>query len=136
MKLTARMFLIIAIFFFIDVPIYWWLSHDPTGTAALIMAFGLCGMIFFYLNFTVRQLAKRGIVGPEDRDDAEPHEGAGEQGFFSPHSWWPIVLAAGGAAMFTGIAVGFWLCYFAAPFFAYGVYGLVFEYYRGENKHY
>jgi hypothetical protein len=132
MKLTARIFLIIAIFFFCDVPVYWWLSHDPTGTAALIMALGMSGMIYFYLNFTVRRIGP----GPEDRDDAEPYEGAGELGFFSPHSWWPFVLAAGGAAMFLGIAVGFWLCYFAAPFMAYGVYGLVFEYYRGENKHY
>jgi len=102
------------------------------GTAALTMAFGMSGMIYFYLAFTVRRIGP----GPDDRDDAEPYEGAGEQGFFSPHSWWPIVLAGGGAAMFTGIAVGFWLCYFAAPFMAYGVYGLVFEYYRGENKHY
>jgi cytochrome c oxidase subunit IV len=132
MKLTARIFLIIAVFFFLDVPLYWWLSHDPTGTAALTMALGMCGMIYFYLDFTVRRIGP----GPEDRDDAEPHEGAGEQGFFSPYSWWPFVMAAGGAGVFAGIAVGFWLVYFAAPFFAYGVYGLVFEYYRGENKHY
>ncbi len=133
MRVTARMFLIVAIFIFLDIPLYWYLSHDPTGTAALGMALGMCGMISFYLYFTVN---RSGGPGPDDREDAEPHEGAGEQGFFSPHSWWPFVFGLGGALLFTGIAVGFWLCYFAAPFFAYGVYGLVFEYYRGENKHY
>jgi hypothetical protein len=132
MKSTSRIFLALAIFLFMVTPTYWWLSHDPTGTAELTMSFGLAGMIFFYLQFTVSRLGP----GPEDREDGEPHEGAGEQGFFSPHSWWPLVLAGAGAALFAGIAIGFWLVYFAAPFVAYGVYGLVFEYYRGENKHY
>lgn len=132
MKVTSRFFGVIAIFFLFDIVLYWYTSKDPTGTAALFMAFGMCSMISFYTGFT----AMRFQAGPDDRDDAEPYEGAGEQGFFSPHSWWPFVMALGGAAMFTGIAVGFWLCYFAAPFFAYGIYGLLFEYYRGENKRY
>jgi hypothetical protein len=126
------MFGVVAFFLLFDAPAYWYFSHDPTGTAALGMAFAMCGMIFFYLQFTSRRLG----IGPDDREDGDPHEGAGEQGFFSPYSWWPMVLAAGGAFLFLGIAVGFWLCYFAAPFVAYGVYGLIFEYYRGENKHY
>lgn len=133
MRVTARMFLIIAVFILFDIPLYWYLSHDPTGTAALTMALGLCGMISFYLYFTA---FRQGGPGPDDREDAEPHEGAGEQGFFSPHSWWPFTLGLGGAALFLGIAVGFWLCYFALPVLAFGVYGMVFEYYRGENKHY
>jgi hypothetical protein len=131
-KVTSRFFGGIAGFLFIDIIIYWFTSYDPTGTAALIMAMGMSGMISFYLWFTSRHYAP----GPDDREDGEPDEGAGEQGFFSPHSWWPFVMALGGAAMFAGIAVGFWLCYFAAPFFAYGIYGLLFEYYRGENKRY
>ena len=132
MKITSRMFGGIAFFLLIDVIVYWYMSHDPTGTAALVMALGLCGMISYYLMFTTRRIG----AGPDDRDDAEPHEGAGEQGFFSPHSWWPIVLGAAGACTFLGIAVGFWLVFFAVPFLGFAVYGLVFEYYRGENKHY
>jgi hypothetical protein len=132
MKVTARMFAGIAVFLLADVIVYWIMSHDPTGTAALVMALGLCGMIAYYLTFTARRIG----AGPDDRDDAEPHEGAGEQGFFSPHSWWPLVLAAAGACTFLGVAVGFWLVFFAVPFLGFAVYGLVFEYYRGENKHY
>ena len=132
MKLTGKMFAYICVFLALDVVVYWWTSHDPTGTAALIMATGLCGMIAFYLLFTVRRIGP----GPDDRDDAEPHEGSGEQGFFSPTSWWPLVLVLALAAAFLGVAIGFWLCFFAIPFAVFGVYGFVFEYYRGEYKHY
>ena len=132
MKVTAKMFMYMAIFLFFVILLYWWTSHDPTGTAALIMAFGLSGMISFYLMFTVRRIGP----GPDDRDDAEPHEGAGEQGFFSPTSYWPLMLCLSLATAFLGVAIGFWLCFFALPFALFGVYGFVFEYYRGENKHY
>ena len=30
---------------------------------------------------------------PEDNPDAEIYDGAGEYGFFSPHSWWPMPVA-------------------------------------------
>jgi len=132
MKVTAKMFLYMTIFLLIMIVTYWWTSHDPTGTAALVMATGLAGMISFYLFFTVRRIGP----GPDDRDDAEPHEGAGEQGFFSPTSYWPLMLCLSLATAFLGIAIGFWLVFFAAPFALFGVYGFVFEYYRGENKHY
>jgi hypothetical protein len=132
MKVTAKMFMYMAIFLFFVILLYWWTSHDPTGTAALVMATGLAGMIAFYLFFTVRRIGP----GPDDRDEAEPHEGAGEQGFFSPTSYWPLVLCLSLATAFLGIAIGFWLVFFAAPFALFGVYGFVFEYYRGENKHY
>ena len=132
MKVTGKLFAYICLFLAVMVAVYWWTSHDPTGTAALVMATGLAGMIAFYLVFTARRIGP----GPDDRADAEPHEGAGEQGFFSPTSWWPLMLCLALACTFLGVAIGFWLCYFAFPFVAFGVYGLVFEYYRGENKHY
>jgi hypothetical protein len=96
------------------------------------MATGLSGMIAFYLMFTARRIGP----GPDDRADAEPHEGAGEQGFFSPTSYWPLMLCLALACTFLGVAIGWWLVYFAAPFALFGVYGFVLEYYRGENKHY
>jgi hypothetical protein len=132
MKVTAKMFAYMCLFLVVMVGVYWWTSHDPTGTAALVMATGLSGMIAYYLYFTSRRIGP----GPDDRDDAEPHEGSGEQGFFSPTSYWPLVLCLALAFTFLGVAVGFWLMYFAAPFALFGVYGFVMEYYRGENKHY
>ncbi len=132
MKVTSKLFGFLTVFLAIMVVIYWETSHDPTGTAALIMTTGLAGLIGFYLGFTARKIAP----GPDDRADAEPHEGAGEQGFFSPTSWWPLMLCLSLACAFLGVAIGWWLVFFAVPFAAFGIYGFVFEYYRGENKHY
>ena len=67
-------------------------SHDPTGTTALALAVGLAVLTGFYLLFTGRRLPTR---GPEDDNEAEIAEGAGELGFFSPHSWWPLFIGAG-----------------------------------------
>lgn len=132
MKVTSTLFWSLAVFLVVMVVIYWETSYDPTGTAALVMATGLAGLIAFYLRFTARRIGP----GPDDRADAEPHEGSGEQGFFSPTSWWPLTLCLALACAFLGVAIGWWLVYFAIPFGAFGVYGFVFEYYRGENKHY
>ncbi len=55
-------------------------------------------------------------------------------GFFSPHSWQPLSLAIGGALAFLGIIFGWWLLYFASPIILVGLFGWVFEYYRGENQ--
>ena len=88
MKIEGWLFGSMAIFFAIVTPIYWFLSEDPTGTAALTLTFFLCPLIAYYLIFTGRRLPER----PEDRKDAEVHEGAGELGFFSPHSVWPLYL--------------------------------------------
>ena len=41
---------------------------------------------------------------PEDYDDAEISDGAGELGFFSPGSFWPILLAAAAALAAVSLA--------------------------------
>ena len=96
------------------------------------MAFGLCSLVWFYLYFTAIRIGPR----PEDRDDAEIAEMAGELGFFAPHSWWPLYTAGSAALAFMGIIFGWWLLLVAFPFGAYSVIGLVFEYYRRENNRY
>ena len=110
--------------------IYWLWSHDPTGTTALALTVGLAGLVGFYLLFTGRRVGPR----PEDDKDGEIADGAGELGFFSPHSWQPLALAVGGALAFLGIAIGWWLLYFSAPIILIGLLGWVFEYYHGENR--
>ena len=78
-----------AVFFAVTAPIYWWLTYDPTGTTALVMTFLLCALLGFYLGVVAKQIPDR----PEDRSDGEIAEGAGEQGFFPPYSWWPMFCA-------------------------------------------
>jgi hypothetical protein len=111
--------------------VYWHYSKDPTGTAALIMTIGLCALIAFYLLFTAKRIDAR----PEDDSHAEIADAAGELGFYSPYSWWPLAVAASGAFIFLGGVIGWWLVIVAVPFFAVSVWGLVFEYYRGDHAH-
>jgi hypothetical protein len=129
-KLEGWLFGGIAVFIALITPLYWFLSYDPTGTAALTLTFFLCALIAFYLIFTGRRLPPR----PEDREDAEVYEGAGELGFFSPHSIWPLYLGMAVAMAVLAVAVGWWLFVVAVPFVGAMVCLFVFEYYRGVHE--
>ncbi|GAA0630144.1 cytochrome c oxidase subunit 4 [Sporichthya brevicatena] len=131
MKVEGNLFAGIGIFLIPVTPIYWYYSEDWTGTTALTLTIGLCALIGFYLLFT----AKRIDLRPEDDPTALIEDGAGELGFFSPHSWWPLILAGAGGVATLGIVFGMWLFALAVPIFAYAVWGMVFEYYRGEHAH-
>lgn len=131
MKVGGYLFALIAVFMIPVTAVYWYFSEDPTGTTALVLTFGLCFLIAFYLLYTVRRIEP----GPEDNLDAEIEDGAGDLGFFSPHSWWPLAVAASAALAALGIVFGWWLAFVAIPFVAYAVMGFVFEYYRGHHEH-
>jgi len=130
-KSEAYMFIVLTVFFLIVTPIYWVMSEDPTGTTALALSFGLVFLLSFYLLFTANRMEPR----PEDRADGEIEDAAGEYGFFSPHSWWPLAAATAGALMFLGIVFGWWLFIIGGVFMVVSVLGMVFEYYRGEYAH-
>ena len=130
MKVEGWLFASIGIFIAVVTPLYWFLSDDPTGTAALILTFLLCALIAYYLIFTGRRLPER----PEDRKEAEVHEGAGELGFFSPHSVWPLFLGIAVALAAASVAIGWWLFVIATPLVGAMVCLFVFEYYRGVHE--
>jgi cytochrome c oxidase subunit IV len=130
-KVEGWLFAAGTFFFAAAAVIYWLLSEEPAGTAALAFTAGLSFLVGFYLLFTSRRIDPR----PEDRSDAEIVEGAGEMGFFSPHSWWPLPVAFFAAVTFTGIVVGWWLFIIGAIGGALSVIGLVFEYARGDQVH-
>ncbi|KWX00259.1 cytochrome c oxidase subunit 4 [Carbonactinospora thermoautotrophica] len=129
MKFEGNIFAIVAVFLAPVTVIYWLLSKEPVGTTALAMTFGLCFLIGFYLLFTARRIDPR----PEDDEEAEVSDGAGELGFFSPHSWWPLYLGGAAALTTMGVVFGWWLVFFTAPLLLLAVIGWVFEYYRGEH---
>ena len=132
MKVQGKMFLWLAVFILASAIVYGLWSGEPAGTTALALAFALSLMIGFYLSFT----ARRADTGAMDRADADVADDAGEVGFFSPHSWQPLTLAFGGALAFLGIIFGWWLLYFASPVIMVGIFGWVFEYYRGADQRY
>jgi hypothetical protein len=132
MKAEAWIFGICAVFVLLVTPVYWLMSEDPTGTAALTMTCLLSALIFFYLYFHASRMEPR----PEDRKDAEIADGAGELGFFPPYSWWPLWCAACLAVMVFGIAIhAWWLFIIGAIVGACALCGLIFEYYVGEHAH-
>lgn len=131
MKTETWTILGVGIFFALTAPIYWVLSKDPTGTTALTMTFLLCALLGFYLGVVAKQIPDR----PEDRSDGEIADGAGEQGFFPPYSWWPLFAAMALAVCALGIVFGWWLFIISVGFGAVMVCGWIFEYYRGVHAH-
>ncbi|MFC0597168.1 cytochrome c oxidase subunit 4 [Streptomyces palmae] len=129
MKFQGRLFIWLSVFLLVMTAVYGLWSREPAGTTALALSFGLCIMVGYYLAFTARRVD----TGAQDNKNADVADDAGELGFFSPHSWQPLSLAFGGALAFLGIVFGWWLMYFSAPIILVGIFGWVFEYYRGEN---
>ena len=131
MKVEGWLFVGCAAFFAVIDVIYWHYSKDPTGTTALALSVGLAFLTGFYLLFTGRRLPPR----PEDRPEAEVAEGTGELGFFSPHSWWPLITGLSAAVAALGAAIGWWLFLIGMLFVLLSAIGFVFEYYRGSYAH-
>ncbi len=131
MKFEGSLFIGCAIFFGAADIVYWYFSKDPTGTTALALSVGLAFLIGFYLLFTGRRLPQR----PEDNPEGEIAEAAGELGFFSPHSWWPLYLGLAAATAALGVAIGWWMFLIGLLFVFLTVIGFVFEYYRGIFAH-
>ena len=100
-----------------------WVGALGIGLAAILSAF-----LAFYLG---RVHKAQGAELPEDRLDSNIDDGDPEMGFYSPWSWWPILLAGSGALLVLGLAVGFWISFIAAALLLVAVVGWVFEYYRG-----
>ena len=73
------------------------------GVTALVMTAGLTLITGTFFRFVARRLDTR----PEDYEDAEISDGAGELGFYSPHSWWPIIIAL--SASVTAVGAALWL---------------------------
>jgi len=130
MKVEGVLFAFLALFLFTCAVLYWLLSGDPTGFTCLLLSGGMTFIIGYYVLFTARRLEAR----PEDRPDAEIAEGAGEVGFFSPHSWWPIILAAAFATTTLGLVFGPFLALIGILAVILAAFGFVLEYYLGINR--
>ncbi len=121
-------------FFFIPMGVIYGLLtgwNEPVGSTGLFLTGGLALMVGWYLWFTSRHIDLR----PEDDPQAPIESAAGEYGFFSPHSWWPLPLAATGGMVFLGLAVGWWMVTLGMALGALALVGWVFEYWRGAHAH-
>ena len=139
MHIEARLFEFLTAFFVLSAVVYGVLTamfairrHRVGGYHGAGADPGLTLIIGTFFRFVARRLDTR----PEDYEDAEISDGAGELGFFSPHSWWPLFIAL--SASVTAVGVAFWLPWLIVAgvcFVLATVAGLVFEYYTGPEKH-
>jgi hypothetical protein len=131
MKVEFRLFVVIGVFFVVVGFIYGTFTHwaEPVGPFGLFLCAGVSALIGFYLWETGRKLDPR----PEDDPAGLISAAEGEYGFFSPHSWWPLALAASSAVVFLGLAVGWWLAIIGMFLSTLAVIGWTFEYFRGER---
>ena len=127
------MYLLGVCFLFVDlVYLFWSLRADNLEVVGL-MTIGLSGILCIFLAFYFSRSVRvgGGELWPEDRADANIDDGNSELGFFSPFSWWPVLLAAAVSILFLGVAISAWIALIAIPFLALCTIGWVFEYYRG-----
>src|SRR6202020_1404578 len=139
MHIEARLFEFIAAFFGFCTILYGILTSllatggiEWAGTTALALTRGMALIIATLFRFVARRLD----APPEDYEGAEISDGEGELGFFSPHSWWPILIALSGSVAAVGIALWLpWLIGAGVVFVLSSAAGLVFEYYVGPERH-
>jgi hypothetical protein len=139
MRSEYKLFLLITSFLFVACAVYaWWTWYDSSNGSIEwigVVALGLAGLLTLMCGGYFWFIARRIELRPEDRDDGEIVDGAGEIGFFSPGSYWPFGMAL--ATLITGIG----LVYLAWWLIAAGIFailltssGLLFEYYTGARR--
>ena len=130
MKTSWLLFIGLSVFYAIMTVIYWQLGGEPVGVTAIALSGGLALIIGFYLWFTSRRL---GNVLPEDNLQGEIADSAGELGFYSPHSWWPLPVALSACTLGLGLIIGWWLVLIGVGSLLISVLALVLQYERPSN---
>ncbi|MGO4205399.1 cytochrome c oxidase subunit 4 [Rhodococcus sp. TAF43] len=138
MKIEAKLFEILTVFFILVAIVYGVFTAmsrtgiEWAGLTAIVLSAGLSLIVGTYFRFVARRLDTR----PEDYEEAEISDGSGDLGFFSPGSFWPILLA--GAAAIAAISLAFfqaWMIVVGVVLVIAAAAGLVFEYHLGPEKH-
>lgn len=134
MKTNIAVLWVLAVYFFILTVVYVAWSLIDTNRLEWVgtIAIGLSGVLAVFIAFFLQiQLKNQGGVLPEDRLEADIDDGDPEIGFYSPWSWWPLMIAAGAGIVFLGLSVGFWVSMYAIPIVLISLIGWSYEYYRG-----
>jgi Cytochrome c oxidase subunit IV len=124
-KANWQLFTGLAVFYVLMTIVYWYVGGEAVGITGMLLAACLAGMVGFYVWFTQKRIGK---LMPSDNLTAEIADGAGELGFYSPHSWWPLPVALAATAMGLGLIIGWWLTVIAVTALFFGIIGWVTEY--------
>lgn len=134
MKTNIAVLWVLASYFILLTVIYTVWAIIDTGAVEWIgsIAIGLSAVLSMFIAFFLQiQLKNQGGVLPEDRLDADVDDGDPEIGFYSPWSWWPVMLAAGAGVAMLGFSVGIWVALYGIPLVLVSLIGWTYEYYRG-----
>ena len=124
MKAGYKLFGFLAVFYTIVDIVYWLVGGEPLGVTAIGLSGGLALTIGFYFYTNDKRM---GLL-PSDNLEGEIADLAGELGFFSPHSWWPLPLALSACAMGLGLIIGWWLTIIALGALIVSIIGFTTEY--------
>jgi hypothetical protein len=129
MKASWKLFGGLSVFYVIMTVIYWQVGGEEVGIAGMLLSACLAGMVGFYVWFTQKRI---GVTLPEDNLTAEIADGAGELGFYSPHSWWPLPVAVSACVFALGLIIGWWLSLIGLGALVISIIGMVTEYEKPE----
>ena len=132
MKFGWKFFLGIAAFYAIVDFVYFRLSGEIVGSLAILLSTLLALLLGFY--FLVIDRRTDGFL-PEDDLDGEIADRAGELGFFSPHSWWPLLVGFFMTLAGLGVLLGWWLTIMAVAGLLVSIFGFVMQYQRDKTVH-
>ena len=126
------MFIGIGLFYALITAVYAKLSNEIVGSLALLLSTLLAILLGFYFWFIDRRTD--GFL-PEDNLEGEISDRAGELGFFSPHSWWPLTLGFFMTLAGLGVLLGWWLTIIAVAGLLISIYGFLMQYQRDNSPH-
>ncbi|MBM7050542.1 MULTISPECIES: cytochrome c oxidase subunit 4 [unclassified Rothia (in: high G+C Gram-positive bacteria)] len=133
MKLLSNIFGIIGVFL-IPVGVVYGFMTDFTewaGFPAILATAVMCLFLWWFLSFT----DKKHPDMPYEDLDGEIADQAGAYGFYSPWSWWPLVIGIVCTIAVVGLAVAWWVLLLALPVAIAALVGWVYEYNRGAHSH-
>lgn len=131
MKTEGKLFAWGCGFYLLIAVIYGVWSKDITGIVLLLFTGALAFLIAFFILHTAKRVGDR----PEDRKDGMQEDADIDYGFYSPHSWWPLPVAASAALVCFGMVYAAWIVVAGAALLILSLIGFVFEYYRGDHAH-
>jgi hypothetical protein len=125
MKANWQLFSGLSAFYVLMAVVYYYVGGEAVGITGMILAACLAGMVGFYLWFTQKRI---GFDIPSDDLNGEIADDAGELGFYSPHSWWPLPVAFCATGLGFGLIIGWWLVVIFLGALVFSIIGFVTEY--------
>ena len=125
MKANWKLFTGLAVFYAVMAVVYYEIGGETVGITGMILASCLAAMVGFYVWFTQKRI---GFDIPSDDLNGEIADDAGELGFYSPHSWWPLPVALSSCVTGLGLIIGWWLVLIGVGALLISIIGFVTEY--------